>query len=215
MSGFPQHPVERYGEFFDGLLGNDGYLHDHQTLWNRICKINNVPIDSVLIQQIPRTLHPLRGIPWVTLVLGSGCGDDYPDNLPDQVSSQVVTKLEKWSEPNLPGNLSGKTFAADYAQALVRGRLGANPTSAGSDSSSSPVVAVTQLAAEVSLLAGLASGLSHHIRMFTADQSELKNASSATAFTEAWDGYATPMLKLRSEERRVGKECRSRWSPYP
>ena len=21
-------------------------------------------------------------------------------------------------------------------------------------------------------------------------------------------------LKLRSEERRVGKECRSRWSPY-
>ena len=23
-----------------------------------------------------------------------------------------------------------------------------------------------------------------------------------------------PMLNLRSEERRVGKECRSRWSPY-
>ena len=23
-----------------------------------------------------------------------------------------------------------------------------------------------------------------------------------------------PMLILRSEERRVGKECRSRWSPY-
>ena len=22
------------------------------------------------------------------------------------------------------------------------------------------------------------------------------------------------MLRLRSEERRVGKECRSRWSPY-
>ena len=25
-----------------------------------------------------------------------------------------------------------------------------------------------------------------------------------------WDG----LLTLRSEERRVGKECRSRWSPY-
>ena len=24
----------------------------------------------------------------------------------------------------------------------------------------------------------------------------------------------TPMLLHRSEERRVGKECRSRWSPY-
>ena len=23
-----------------------------------------------------------------------------------------------------------------------------------------------------------------------------------------------PMVILRSEERRVGKECRSRWSPY-
>jgi len=23
-----------------------------------------------------------------------------------------------------------------------------------------------------------------------------------------------PMVSLRSEERRVGKECRSRWSPY-
>ena len=25
---------------------------------------------------------------------------------------------------------------------------------------------------------------------------------------------AAPLLLLRSEERRVGKECRSRWSPY-
>src|SRR6516162_9400626 len=24
----------------------------------------------------------------------------------------------------------------------------------------------------------------------------------------------SPFLELRSEERRVGKECRSRWSPY-
>ena len=26
--------------------------------------------------------------------------------------------------------------------------------------------------------------------------------------------YAGEELELRSEERRVGKECRSRWSPY-
>src|SRR5688572_32860380 len=25
----------------------------------------------------------------------------------------------------------------------------------------------------------------------------------------------TPLKAVRSEERRVGKECRSRWSPYP
>ena len=32
------------------------------------------------------------------------------------------------------------------------------------------------------------------------------------------EGYRSAMLKdgvaMRSEERRVGKECRSRWSPY-
>src|SRR3712207_2917891 len=32
--------------------------------------------------------------------------------------------------------------------------------------------------------------------------------------TEALKLGAQDALKLRSEERRVGKECRSRWSPY-
>ncbi len=27
-------------------------------------------------------------------------------------------------------------------------------------------------------------------------------------------GYQTQTIPVRSEERRVGKECRSRWSPY-
>ena len=33
----------------------------------------------------------------------------------------------------------------------------------------------------------------------------------STAYTP---GVAEPCRKIRSEERRVGKECRSRWSPY-
>src|SRR5438034_11774489 len=28
------------------------------------------------------------------------------------------------------------------------------------------------------------------------------------------ESYCPPALHLRSEERRVGKECRSRWAPY-
>ena len=32
--------------------------------------------------------------------------------------------------------------------------------------------------------------------------------------TVALEVELTPELKKRSEERRVGKECRSRWSPY-
>src|SRR4051794_1788779 len=30
----------------------------------------------------------------------------------------------------------------------------------------------------------------------------------------AYDQIVSELAKMRSEERRVGKECRSRWSPY-
>src|ERR1039458_1180755 len=39
-------------------------------------------------------------------------------------------------------------------------------------------------------------------------------ASSLKVKTEAVAYCALNRLMLRSEERRVGKECRSRWSPY-
>src|SRR3989441_12748408 len=32
--------------------------------------------------------------------------------------------------------------------------------------------------------------------------------------TQVWQRDPSDMITLRSEERRVGKECRSRWSPY-
>ena len=32
--------------------------------------------------------------------------------------------------------------------------------------------------------------------------------------TQILDSVQGPVAKVRSEERRVGKECRSRWSPY-
>ena len=34
------------------------------------------------------------------------------------------------------------------------------------------------------------------------------------ALTDSFDGYIARRHDDRSEERRVGKECRSRWSPY-
>src|SRR6266511_73887 len=41
-------------------------------------------------------------------------------------------------------------------------------------------------------------------------------ASAATAGTSRYadEKTATTQISARSEERRVGKECRSRWSPY-
>ena len=38
--------------------------------------------------------------------------------------------------------------------------------------------------------------------------------SSAASFSINPAGYIFVADKNRSEERRVGKECRSRWSPY-
>ena len=34
------------------------------------------------------------------------------------------------------------------------------------------------------------------------------------AMGPVWDGNEVWLIIARSEERRVGKECRSRWSPY-
>src|SRR5690349_24227761 len=38
--------------------------------------------------------------------------------------------------------------------------------------------------------------------------------NSAAAIEATSRRFPTPQFILRSEERRVGKECRSRWSPY-
>ena len=44
---------------------------------------------------------------------------------------------------------------------------------------------------------------------YTAYSTDGENWTRKTVGTESW--YA---IAFRSEERRVGKECRSRWSPY-
>jgi len=43
---------------------------------------------------------------------------------------------------------------------------------------------------------------------------ELPNLTAARARTRAAVEQRRAALRPRSEERRVGKECRSRWSPY-
>ena len=43
----------------------------------------------------------------------------------------------------------------------------------------------------------------------------LKQNENTQAIYFGWYGQCgDPVCKERSEERRVGKECRSRWSPY-
>src|ERR1035441_1706715 len=47
----------------------------------------------------------------------------------------------------------------------------------------------------------------HTVHLSAKQEKTLGNASSIVAMVRA-------RFVLRSEERRVGKECRSRWSPY-
>ena len=43
---------------------------------------------------------------------------------------------------------------------------------------------------------------------------EIKKGEFAVVVGPSGAGKTTVLNILRSEERRVGKECRSRWSPY-
>ena len=45
-------------------------------------------------------------------------------------------------------------------------------------------------------------------------QTKHKIYATARGYGEYKGGWEFPGGKIRSEERRVGKECRSRWSPY-
>src|SRR2546425_1538126 len=43
---------------------------------------------------------------------------------------------------------------------------------------------------------------------------ETGGTNTAVEFYTVGAGWSTQYIAPRSEERRVGKECRSRWSPY-
>src|SRR5258706_11482838 len=58
-----------------------------------------------------------------------------------------------------------------------------------------------------------ASPPSNLLLLATSSPFESNNSITTTAF-EPMLFAATSKTKFRSEERRVGKECRSRWSPY-
>src|SRR3712207_8222728 len=64
-------------------------------------------------------------------------------------------------------------------------------------------------------IGGLLNGLGVFFpAMIERDEGYVVNTSSvAGVASAAWSGYGVTK-HARSEERRVGKECRSRWSPY-
>ena len=49
---------------------------------------------------------------------------------------------------------------------------------------------------------------------FTPDQQKAIDTIDKSILVSAAAGSGKTAVTTRSEERRVGKECRSRWSPY-
>ena len=43
---------------------------------------------------------------------------------------------------------------------------------------------------------------------------EIRDAMNQDPWHRNWSALKRNSMEMRSEERRVGKECRSRWSPY-
>ena len=63
------------------------------------------------------------------------------------------------------------------------------------------------------MLGGLADLKGKKVRVFNNTMRDFLGGVGATAVSMAF-AEVVPALNNRSEERRVGKECRSRWSPY-
>ena len=63
----------------------------------------------------------------------------------------------------------------------------------------------------------LAVGTPAATNMFPTVSAQTVQAAGKTGWTQesgTWYFYKDGVKQTRSEERRVGKECRSRWSPY-
>src|SRR3712207_9227476 len=57
-------------------------------------------------------------------------------------------------------------------------------------------------------------GWAHHRYQHNAENKWVHNADDVAKVITSMARRLSPRFVLRSEERRVGKECRSRWSPY-
>ena len=67
----------------------------------------------------------------------------------------------------------------------------------------------------IHLLAGITwIGLLYYFNFVQGEWFKETDASSKTAAVQKLVPRALWWFRWRSEERRVGKECRSRWSPY-
>src|SRR2546425_2480745 len=146
------------------------------------------------------------------LVLGACGGSSGPTGLS---GPPVVTTVNGATAPSAPlgatvviqGSNFGTSQAAAAGQVLF-GTVPATIASAGDWSNTLIVTTVPAGAVTGNLVVQTSGGASTPV-VFTV---AAKVAFSPS--TVSWTSTTALPVGLRSEERRVGKECRSRWSPY-
>ena len=107
--------------------------------------------------------------------------------------------------------------ALSDARARVAGCLGAEPgeiifTSGGSEADNQALRSAAAFGAKKGKRHIISTAFEHHAILHTLDALRTEGFE-VTLLPVHSDGLVRPE-ELRSEERRVGKECRSRWSPY-
>src|SRR2546430_16723981 len=94
------------------------------------------------------------------------------------------------------------------------------PSSTGVDTVGPPVGVVVQFALNVAPLKSTECTVAFRLKMIVSVLLVRSSSAAAAQLVPVWVAVtafvtlAGVALVLRSEERRVGKECRSRWSPY-
>src|SRR3712207_2144797 len=121
-------------------------------------------------------------------------------------SAEIFAKLE-WENPT--GSVKDRMAQAVISRAEADGRLKRGDT----------VIEYTGGSTGASL-ALVCAAKGYRLRIVSSDAFAREKLEQMAAFgaeltlVPSEGGLTTKKLILRSEERRVGKECRSRWSPY-
>src|SRR3712207_5860706 len=140
---------------------------------------------------------------------------------PDPMSSQYIFTMYKLSRTHPPDKQVLKDISLSFLPGAKIGVLGAN----GSGKSTLLRIMAGRdrdYTGDAQLAPGASVGLLEQEPQLDPDKDVRGNVEEGVAgtralldrFNELSANYSEDTADERSEERRVGKECRSRWSPY-
>ena len=161
-----------------------------------------------------RIPHLLAGV--ITLVLATRpAGAQQPDSLPtDTLAPVVVTGVRLPTVRELARGLAGRTATLDAQDLDARGvrtladALEQLPGVTTSDElGATAEMDVSLRGFQVSPVIGVPQGVTVYVDGVRANEPDAHEVNFDLLPLE-------DVERVRSEERRVGKECRSRWSPY-